>query len=88
MIYELFVADFSGTSDHREGPSQTSSLTGCPAATLGINCIELMPVKSLPRGDGWGYDLRSLFAVASGTAPAADVCRLVEANAMAAGFAC
>ena len=44
---------------------------------LGINAVELMPVKEFP-GKSWGYNLRSLFAVDSGYGPPEELCRLVD----------
>ncbi|HRK31365.1 MAG TPA: alpha-amylase family glycosyl hydrolase, partial [Tepidisphaeraceae bacterium] len=44
---------------------------------LGINCIELLPVKEFP-GKGWGYSLRSLFAVENSYGSPEDLGRLVD----------
>ncbi len=44
---------------------------------LGINAVELMPVKEFP-GKSWGYNLRSLFAVDSSYGSPSDLCRLVD----------
>lgn len=46
-------------------------------AEMGINAIELMPVKEFP-GKSWGYNLRSLFAVDSSYGSPVDLCRLVD----------
>jgi len=76
VIYELFVGDFGGTNDRRgvftDVIARLDSLQD-----LGINCIELMPVKFFP-GQGWGYNLRSLFAVASVYGSADELCQLVD----------
>jgi 1,4-alpha-glucan branching enzyme len=76
IVYELFVADFAGTEDPRGRFDDVIARLDY-LQDLGINCVELMPVKFFP-GKGWGYNLRSLFAVASGYGGADDLCRLVD----------
>jgi 1,4-alpha-glucan branching enzyme len=44
---------------------------------LGVNCVELMPVKEFP-GETWGYTLKSLFAIENSYGPAADLARLID----------
>jgi 1,4-alpha-glucan branching enzyme len=76
IIYELFVGDFGGTADRR-GRFDDVITRLDELKDLGINCIELMPVKFFP-GEGWGYNLRSLFAVAAVYGTADDLCHLVD----------
>lgn len=76
IIYELFVGDFAGTADRRGRFDDVVEKLDW-LKELGINCIELMPVKFFP-GQGWGYNLRSLFGVASTYGTPDDLCRLVD----------
>ena len=82
VIYEMHVGDFSGGKGDEgkmrlkgkfsDAIEKIDYLVG-----LGINAVELMPVKEFP-GKSWGYNLRSLFAVDSGYGSPADLCRLVD----------
>ena len=76
IIYELLVGDFAGTKDRR-GTFEDVVARLDYLKDLGINCLELMPVKFF-HGAGWGYNLRSLFGVASTYGSADDLCRLVD----------
>jgi 1,4-alpha-glucan branching enzyme len=76
VIYELFVGDFGGTPERR-GRFEDVVARLDELKALGINCIELMPVKFFP-GKGWGYNLRSLFGVASAYGEPDDLCRLID----------
>lgn len=76
VIYELFVADFAGTTDRR-GRFDDVVAKLDDLKQLGINCLELMPVKFFP-GQGWGYNLRSLFGVAAVYGTPDDLCRLID----------
>jgi 1,4-alpha-glucan branching enzyme len=75
-IYELFVGDFAGGAERRGCFDDVVAKLDW-LKDLGINCIELMPVKFF-RGQGWGYNLKSLFAVASGYGTPDELCRLVD----------
>jgi 1,4-alpha-glucan branching enzyme len=77
VIYELLVGDFAGTKDRRGRFTDVVAKLD-ELRDLGITCIELMPVKFFP-GKGWGYNLRSLFAVASTYGSADELCQLVDA---------
>ncbi|MER3434691.1 MAG: alpha-amylase [Leptolyngbya sp. ERB_1_1] len=64
VIYELHVADFSGGEDdplvrgkYRHVTEKLDYLS-----ELGINAIELMPVKEHPGDYSWGYNPRHFFA--------------------------
>jgi 1,4-alpha-glucan branching enzyme len=76
VIYELFVGDFAGGTERR-GRFEDVTARLDELRDLGVNCIELMPVKFSP-GKGWGYNLRSLFAVAAEYGTPDDLCRLVD----------
>lgn len=84
IIYELHVGDFTGGhGDHGRGREYEKGQFKHVIEKLdylrdlGINCIELLPVKEFP-GKGWGYTLRSLFAVENSYGPPEDLCRLVD----------
>ena len=74
VIYELHVGDFSGK---KRGHFTDVIERLDYLRDLGINCIELMPVKEFP-GKGWGYTLRSLFAVENSYGVPEDLCRLID----------
>ncbi len=76
IIYEMLVADFAGTTD-RAGRFDDVVHRLDDLKDLGINCIELMPVKFFS-GKGWGYNLKSLFAVANVYGTPDDLCRLID----------
>ena len=76
VIYELFVGDFAGKPQRRGQFSDVVARLD-ELRALGINCLELMPVKFFP-GTGWGYNLRSLFAVAPDYGTPDELCQLVD----------
>lgn len=76
VIYELHVGDFAGKA-RRAGTFNDVVSKLDYIKDLGINCIELMPVKEFP-GRSWGYSLRSLFAVENSYGTPEDLCRLVD----------
>jgi 1,4-alpha-glucan branching enzyme len=82
VLYELHVGDFSGGKGDEGSPRTRGKFRNVIdkldyLSDLGINAIELMPVKEFP-GKSWGYNLRSLFAVDSGYGPPSELCRLVD----------
>jgi 1,4-alpha-glucan branching enzyme len=82
VIYELHVGDFSGGHGDRGNQRLKGKFSDVTEklnylSDLGIDAIELMPVKEFP-GKSWGYNLRSLFAVDSGYGPPEELCRLVD----------
>jgi 1,4-alpha-glucan branching enzyme len=82
VIYELHVGDFSGGHGDRGNQRLKGKFSDVTEklnylSDLGINAVELMPVKEFP-GKSWGYNLRSLFAIDSGYGPPEDLCRLVD----------
>ncbi len=76
VIYELFVGDFAGTPERR-GRFEDVIQKLDDLKDLGVNGLELMPVKFF-HGKSWGYNLRSLFGVASSYGSPDDLCRLVD----------
>ncbi|WP_449417714.1 alpha-amylase family glycosyl hydrolase [Phormidium nigroviride] len=68
VIYELHVADFSGGEDdpYARGKYKHVVEKLDYLCDLGINAIELMPVKEYPGDYSWGYNPRYLFATESG----------------------
>jgi 1,4-alpha-glucan branching enzyme len=82
IIYELHVGDFSGGkgdegADRVKGKFRDVVEKLDYLVELGINAIELMPVKEFP-GKSWGYNLRSLFAVDSSYGSPSELCRLID----------
>ncbi|MBC8042538.1 MAG: alpha amylase C-terminal domain-containing protein [Rhizobacter sp.] len=80
VIYELHVADFSGGEPdaYKRGKYENvveklDYLTG-----LGINAIELMPIKEYPGDYGWGYNPRHFFATVSSYGETYDLKHLVD----------
>jgi 1,4-alpha-glucan branching enzyme len=82
ILYELHVGDFSGGKGDEGAMRLKGKFSDVTEkisylADLGINAIELMPVKEFP-GKSWGYNLRSLFGVDGGYGTPDDLCRLVD----------
>jgi 1,4-alpha-glucan branching enzyme len=84
VIYEMHIGDFTRGLGKQLGPRQWEKGHFADAIEkldylkdLGINCIELMPVKEFP-GVSWGYNLRSLFAIENTYGPAADLARFID----------
>lgn len=75
IIYEMHIGDFAGKSKcgtFRDAINKLDYL-----ADLGINCIELLPVKEF-KGRSWGYSLRSLFAVENTYGTPEELAELVD----------
>jgi 1,4-alpha-glucan branching enzyme len=64
VIYELHVADFSGGEPDSKTRGQYKDVIEKLdyLCELGINAIELMPVKEYPGSYSWGYNPRHFFA--------------------------
>lgn len=64
VIYEMHVGDFSGGEDdiYSRGKYQDIMEKLDYLCELGINAIELMPVKEHPGDHSWGYNPRYFFA--------------------------
>ena len=81
LIYEMHIGDFnprgpSGAGDEK-GTFETAIQKLDYVKELGINTVELLPVKEF-RGDGWGYSLQSLFAVENTYGGPEELCRFVD----------
>lgn len=82
IFYELHVGDFSGGLGDNGSVRARGRFRGVIEKLdylleMGINALELMPVKEFP-GKSWGYNLRSLFAVDSGYGSPEELCELVD----------
>lgn len=75
IIYEMHVGDFAGNGKRGTFNDVLARLDYLEQ--LGINCLELMPVKEFP-GEQWGYSLKSLFAVENSYGAPEDLCRVVD----------
>jgi 1,4-alpha-glucan branching enzyme len=80
VIYELHVADFSGGEDDDKSRGQYKHVIEKLdyLCDLGINAIELMPVKEYPGDYSWGYNPRYFFATESSYGSTADLKRLID----------
>jgi len=81
VIYELHVGDFSGGEDdpYARGKYKHVVEKLDYLVDLGINCIELMPVKEYPGDHGWGYNPRYFFATESSYGTTAELKALIDA---------
>ena len=84
VIYEMHVGDFTrglGTRAEdgkwEKGRFKDAIEKLDHLVELGINCVEIMPVKEF-HGESWGYNIRSLFAIENAYGPAADFCELID----------
>ena len=80
VIYELHVADFSGGEDDKyaRGKYQHVIEKLDYLTELGINAIELMPIKEYPGDYSWGYNPRHFFATETSYGETADLKKLVD----------
>ncbi|ACK72073.1 alpha amylase catalytic region [Gloeothece citriformis PCC 7424] len=80
VIYELHVADFSGGEDdpYARGKYKHVIEKLDYLCELGINAIELMPVKEYPGDYSWGYNPRYFFATESSYGSTEDLKRLID----------
>ncbi|WP_017652599.1 alpha-amylase family glycosyl hydrolase [Fortiea contorta] len=80
VIYELHVGDFSGGEDdpyargkYKHVIEKLDYLTD-----LGINAVELMPIKEYPGDYSWGYNPRHFFATESSYGSTDGLKRLID----------
>ncbi len=80
VIYELHISDFSGGEDdpnprgnYKHVIEKLDYLT-----ELGINAIELMPIKEYPGEYSWGYNPRYFFASESSYGPTTGLKKLID----------
>jgi 1,4-alpha-glucan branching enzyme len=80
VIYELHVSDFSGGEDdpYARGKYKHVIEKLDYLCELGINAIELMPVKEYPGDYSWGYNPRYFLATESSYGSTADLKHLVD----------
>lgn len=80
VIYEMHVGDFSGgESDDLPRGKYTDVVDKLDyLADLGINAIELMPLKTTPGDFNWGYSPAHYFAPEQSYGPTAELKRLVD----------
>lgn len=80
VMYEMHIGDFTGgdgDDSNGRGTFQTVIDKLDYLVELGINAVELMPVNEFP-GEGWGYNLRSIYAVENNYGSPDELCRLVD----------
>lgn len=80
VIYEMHVADFSGGEDdpNPRGKYKHAIEKLDYLCELGINAIELMPIKEYPGDYSWGYNPRYFFATESSYGGTEDLKRLID----------
>ncbi len=80
VIYELHVGDFSGGEGDpfRRGNYADLIARLDHLTELGINAIELMPVKEFPGDRSWGYNPKYFFATESSYGSTAELKHLID----------
>jgi len=80
VIYEMHVANFSGGEDdpHLRGKYKHVIEKLDYLCELGINALELMPVKEYPGDYSWGYNPRYFFATESSYGTTAGLKQLID----------
>jgi 1,4-alpha-glucan branching enzyme len=80
VIYEMHVADFSGGEDDRYVRGQYKHVLEKLdyLCDLGVNAIELMPIKEYPGDYSWGYNPRHFFAPESSYGPTEGLKQLID----------
>ncbi|MFB2916944.1 MULTISPECIES: alpha-amylase family glycosyl hydrolase [Aerosakkonema] len=80
VIYELFIADFSGGEDDPNKHGQYKDVIEKLdyLCELGINAIELMPVNKNPTDYSWGYSPEYYFAPQPNYGSTEDLKRLID----------
>lgn len=80
VIYELHVGDFSGGEDdpYARGKYKHVIEKLDYLCELGINAIELMPLKEYPGDYSWGYNPRHFFATESSYGSTAELKKLID----------
>ena len=80
VIYEMHVGDFSGGEEdpYARGKYVHVIEKLDYLCDLGINAIELMPVKEYPGDHSWGYNPRYFFATESSYGSAAQLKKLID----------
>ena len=80
VIYEMHIADFSGGEPDRyvRGKYKHVIEKLDYLCDLGINAIELMPIKEYPGSYSWGYNPRYFFATESSYGTTAELKALID----------
>ncbi|MEC4893256.1 MAG: alpha-amylase family glycosyl hydrolase [Oscillatoria sp. PMC 1051.18] len=80
VIYEMHVGDFSGGEDdpYKRGKYENVIEKLDYLSELGINAIELMPIKEYPGDHSWGYNPRYFFATESSYGSTADLKHMID----------
>lgn len=80
VIYEMHIADFSGGEDdpYARGKYKHAIEKLDYLVDLGINAIELMPVKEYPGDYSWGYNPRYFFATESSYGSTSDLKHFID----------
>lgn len=80
VIYELHVADFTGGEDDPKARGRYRHVVEKLdyLCELGINAIELLPVKEYPGDYSWGYNPRHFFATESSYGSTAELKHLID----------
>ncbi|MBZ8182586.1 alpha-amylase family glycosyl hydrolase [Oscillatoria salina] len=80
VIYEMHVGDFSGGEDdpYQRGKYENVIEKLDYLCELGINAIELMPIKEYPGDHSWGYNPRYFFATESSYGSTADLKQMID----------
>jgi 1,4-alpha-glucan branching enzyme len=80
VIYEMHVADFSGGEDDAKERGKYKHVIEKLdyLCDLGINAIELMPVKEYPGDYSWGYNPRHFFAPESSYGSTKELKHLID----------
>lgn len=80
VIYEMHVADFSGGESDEDPRGKFHHVTEKLdyICDLGINAIELMPIKEYPGDYSWGYNPRHYFAPESSYGSTQELKQLID----------
>jgi len=80
VIYEMHVADFSGGENDEDPRGKFHHVTEKLdyLCDLGINAIELMPIKEYPGDYSWGYNPRHYFAPESSYGSTKELKELID----------
>jgi 1,4-alpha-glucan branching enzyme len=80
VIYEMHVGDFSGGEDDPYGRGEYKHIIEKLdyLSELGINAIELMPLKEYPGDHSWGYNPRHFFATESSYGSTEDLKQMID----------
>ncbi|MEG4987200.1 alpha-amylase family glycosyl hydrolase [Microcoleus sp. BR0-C5] len=80
VIYEMHIADFSGGEDDPFARGQYKHVVEKLdyLVELGINAIELMPIKEYPGDYSWGYNPRYFFAAESSYGTTEELKNLID----------